>query len=96
LVCYHGSNKNITKFIGKYSAQGVFWFTSDRNKIESGESGAAGTSTIMPVYLSASKIAGWGEYDKLGLGQIEERGYDAIQLGDDFIIFDATKNQINK
>jgi hypothetical protein len=58
LVCYHGSNKNITKFIGKYSAQGVFWFTSDRNKIESGESGAAGTSTIMPVYLSASKIAG--------------------------------------
>jgi hypothetical protein len=59
LVCYHGSNKNITKFIGKYSAQGVFLVLHRIEiKIESGESGAAGTSTIMPVYLSASKIAG--------------------------------------
>lgn len=91
LICYHGSNKNIQTFNTKRSAQGVFWFTSDKNKILSGESGAAGTNSIIPVFISAKNIAGWDEYEKLGLGQIEDMGYDAIKLDDDYIVFDPRK-----
>lgn len=92
LICYHGSNKEISKFDSKHSAQGVFWFSSNKNKIESGESGAVGTSVIIPVYLSIKKLAGWTEYEKLGLGQIEEQGFDGIKLDDDYIVFNP--NQI--
>lgn len=91
LICYHGSSANIKTFNPKHSAQGVFWFTSDKNKILSGESGAAGTSEIIPVFISASKLAGWNEYEKLGLGQIEDMGYHAIQLDDDYIVFDPKR-----
>jgi hypothetical protein len=91
LICYHGSNKNIQTFNSNRSAQGVFWFTSDKNKILSGESGAAGISKIVPVFISAKKIAGWDEYEKMGLGQIEDMGYDAIQLDDDYIVFNPRK-----
>lgn len=91
LICYHGSNKNIASFNSKKSAQGVFWFTSNKDKILSGESGAAGINKIIPVFISAQKIAGWNEYEKLGLGQIEDMGYDAIQLDDDFIVFDPRR-----
>jgi hypothetical protein len=91
LICYHGSSKNITTFNTKRSAQGVFWFTTDKNKILSGESGAAATNKIIPVFISAKKIAGWDEYEKLGLGQIEDMGYDAIKLDNDYIVFDPRK-----
>lgn len=90
LILYHGSSKNFSTFNRKFSAQGVFWFTSDKNKILAGESGAAGRSTIIPVFISAKNIAGWPEYEKLGLGQIKERGFDAIKLDDDYIVFDPT------
>lgn len=92
LICYHGTNTAINKFDNKFSAQGVFWFSSDRNKIESGESGANSSSNIIPVYLSAKRLAGWDLYDKLSLGEIDQLGYDGIQLGTDFIIFEP--NQI--
>ncbi len=88
LVCYHGTSKKFSKFIEKYSAQGVFWFTSDHNKISAGESGAQSSSHIMPVYLSLKNLAGWPEYEKLGLGQIENMGYDGIKLDDDYVVFD--------
>lgn len=91
LVCYHGSGKNITFFDTKYSTQGVFWFSSDKEKILSGGSGAAATSNIIPVFISANKVAGWDEYEKLGLGQIEDMGYQAIKLDDDYIVFDPRR-----
>lgn len=91
LICYHGTNDKITSFNAKFSAQGVFWFTSDKNKITSGNSGATCTNSIIPVFISANKIAGWDEYDKLGLGQIEDMGYQAIQLDDDYIVFDPRR-----
>jgi len=91
LVCYHGTTKKISKFNRKYSAQGVFWFTSDKEKIIAGESGAANTSEIIPVFLSVKNLAGWDEYQKLGLGQIRERGFDGIKLDDDYVIFEPTQ-----
>ncbi len=91
LVCYHGSSKKFSTFNSKHSAQGIFWFSSDKNKIVSGNSGAAGISKIIPVFISANKIAGWNEYEKLGLGQIEDSGYHAIKLDDDYIVFDPRR-----
>ena len=42
LVVYHGTHlEDMQEFDRDYAAQGVFWFSSDRAKIESGESGAA-------------------------------------------------------
>lgn len=91
LVCYHGSSKNISAFNSKHSAQGVFWFTTNKDKITSGQSGAAATSKIIPVFISAEKIAGWPEYEKLGLGQIEDMGFQAIKLDDDYVVFDPRR-----
>jgi hypothetical protein len=55
-----------------------FWFTSDRNKIESGSLGLlVQVQLCQYIYLQVKSLV--SEYDKLGLGQIEERGYDAIQ-----------------
>lgn len=88
LVVYHGSNTNIDKFDRDFSAQGVFWFTSDKEKIIRGESGAASTRHIIPVYLSAKKLAGWPEYEKYGLQEIRELGFDGIKLDDDYVVFE--------
>ncbi len=92
LVCYHGTGKAFSTFNNKHSAQGVFWFSSDKNKILSGGAGASSSADIIPVFLSAKKLAGWDEYEKLGLGQIENMGFDGIKLDDDYIIFEP--NQI--
>lgn len=91
LVCYHGTSKSFSTFNRKHSAQGVFWFTSDKNKIIAGEAGAASRDAIIPVFLSAKNLAGWSEYGKLGLGQIQGRGYDGVKLDDDYIIFEPTQ-----
>jgi hypothetical protein len=92
LVVYHGTNKDFTEFDTQFAAQGVFWFSEDRAKIEKGESGAASSKNIIPVYLSAKKLAGWDEYNKLSLGEIENLGFDGIKLDDDYVIFEP--NQI--
>jgi len=92
LVCYHGTSKKINKFNRKYSAQGVFWFTLDDDKIKRGESGASSAKVLIEVFINAKNIAGWDEYNKLGLGQIKERGFDAIKLDDDYVVFEP--NQI--
>lgn len=88
LVVYHGTNKEFTDFDRQYSAQGVHWFSSDKDKIQRGEAGALSSKIIMPIYLNLRKIAGWDDYEKLGLGQIEDMGFDGIKLDDDYIVFD--------
>jgi ankyrin repeat protein len=86
---YHGT-RGFTgnKFNRKFSAQGIFWFSEDRDKIARGDSGASGRTDIMEVYLKTTKVAGWPEYEKLSLGQIEHMGFDSIHLDDDWVIFD--------
>ena len=88
LVVYHGTSKMFYKFNSRYSAQGVFWFSSDKNIIERGESGAVSVKVLIPVFISAKKLAGWKEYQPLTLGQIEDRGFEAIQLDDDYVVFE--------
>ena len=88
LVVYHGTKKRFNKFLSKYSNQGVFWFSSNKDKILSGDAGAASRDVLIEVFLNAKKIAGWEEYENLGLGQIEDRGFESIKLDDDYVIFE--------
>jgi len=80
----------------KAAMGGTFWFTTSKDKIDSDETGASLDPTkdkvTLHVYLNASKQAGWDEYEKLGLGEIEGRGYDSVKLDDDYIIYNP--NQI--
>ena len=94
VVAYHGSNVPIKKFSRDFGAQGVIWFSEDKDKILAGESGACSSKYIMKVELTIDKSAGWDEYDKLGLQQIEDEGYDSIHLDDDWIIFDPNRIKV--
>ena len=79
-----------------FSAQGLFWFSADKAKILRGESGAASTKWLMTVRLDVGdKIAGWREYDKMGLYELE-RQYDSVNLDDDWILFDSSKIKVLK
>jgi oligoribonuclease (3'-5' exoribonuclease)/8-oxo-dGTP pyrophosphatase MutT (NUDIX family) len=89
IIAYHGSNQPIKKFDSDFSNQGVFWFSEDKDKILRGESGASSSQYLIKVELKVTKTAGWEEYEKLGLGQIEDLGFDSIQLDDDWVIFDS-------
>ena len=96
VIAYHGSNVPIRRFNREFSAQGMFWFSEDRAKILRGESGAVSSKYIMTVELSVTKTAGWPEYDKLMLDQIQNDGYDSIKLDDDWVIFDAKNIKVKK
>jgi hypothetical protein len=82
LVVYHGTDRKFSKFNPKKSIQGLIWFTSDKKGVEEGRVGAAGSGVILDLYASIQNPAGWKEYEKLGIGQIEGLGYDGIILPD--------------
>ena len=92
---YHGSNVPIKKFDREFSAQGVFWFSEDKDSILNGKSGAVSNNYLIEVTLTVNKTAGWEEYDKLMLKQIEDDGYDSIHLDDDWIVFDSKNIRID-
>lgn len=91
LVVYHGTDKAFTAFDSNKTMDGVFWFTSDKSKLAKGEAGAAAAGEVMPVYLSAKKLAGWSEYDRFSIDELMAQGYDAIKLDDDYVIFNPTQ-----
>jgi hypothetical protein len=92
---YHGTNEKFGKFSLNRATQGIIWFTDSIDSITKGEHGGIGSKIIMTRYITINKPAGWDEYEKYGLGQLRNMGYDGVILpqGDknDFIIFD-TKN----
>ena len=94
IKAYHGSNLPIKKFDKKFSAQGVFWFCEDLDVIVKGESGASSIEYLIEVVLNVKNPAGWDEYEKLGLGQIYDRGFDSIKLDNSWIIFDSKNIKI--
>lgn len=81
-IVYHGTNSRFSVVNMKKGAQGLFWFSSDPNKITSGDAGATGTSIIMDLYVKIENPAGWNEYSKYGLGQLQDLGYDGVILDD--------------
>lgn len=92
---FHGSGKKFTKFDLNQTAQRIAWFSSSIDSIKSGEAGAQSSKYIMEFEITIKNPAGWEEYEKLGLGQIEDRGYDGVILEDgdttNYIVF-KTKN----
>ena len=93
---YHGSNTPIKKFDRNFSAQGVFWFSDDKDKILRGESGAVSSKYIITADITVNKTAGWDEYDKFFLQELKDKGYDSIKLDDDWVVFDAENIQVRK
>ena len=67
VTAYHGSKVPIKNFSRDFGAQGVMWFSEDKDKILQGESGACSSEYIMKVELTVDKSAGWDEYNKLYL-----------------------------
>lgn len=94
LVVYHGTNQDFRRFNLKNAVQPIIWFSSDRDKIERGDAGAAGRSRIISAYLSIKKMAGWDEYEKYGLGELYEMGYDGAKLDDDYFVFSPKQIRI--
>ena len=94
VTAYHGSNVPIKNFSRDHGAQGVMWFSEDRDKIIRGESGALSSKYIMKVELNVDRTTGWQDYDKKFLKQIEDEGFDSIQLDDDWIIFDPARVKV--
>ncbi len=92
LEVYHGTNDRFTAFDPNKTQDSLLWFTSNKAKLLNGESGAAGTKNVMPVHLSAKKLAGWDEYDRMTIDQMIRDGFDGLKLDDDYIVF--SPNQV--
>ncbi len=83
-IVYHGTGKNFRRFSMKKAAvAGITWFTTDKEKIEKGEVGAASKGFIKKMYISLKNPAGWDEYQKYGLGELYEMGFDGAILPND-------------
>jgi hypothetical protein len=80
LVVYHGTDKKFSRFNPKKGAQQIIWFTSDRAAVEARDVGAQGHGVTMQLYAKIEHPAGWAEYEKLGLAELEARGYDGAIL----------------
>lgn len=91
---YHGSSRPFDKFSHDYSAMGIFWFSEDINDIKGGTSGAVSSNYISTVDLSVKNTVGWDDYDRYGLQEIENNGFDSIKLDDTWVIFDSDRIKI--
>lgn len=80
VMVYHGTTKAFDRVDPEKGAMGTFWFGSDKGAIERGESGAASAREVMPLYVRIEKPAGWAEYDKYSVGELEALGYDGVVL----------------
>lgn len=85
---YHGTGERFTRFNLNKAAQGIIWFTENRDKIVRGESGAQGIAVVMSLCLKIDKIAGWPEYDKMMLAEMRQMGFGGAKLDDDYFVFD--------
>ena len=95
---YHGTNNDFDNFDLNKTAQGIIWFTDDKNRIINQTHGGDGNKIIITALITINNPAGWDEYEKLGLQQIEDRGYDGIILPEDdysdYIVFDPKNIKI--
>ena len=95
-ILWHISNSQFKRFDPRMTAQGIIWFAKDGNHLVKDLHGAS-VNNRLPVYLyrcevKMGKVAGWDEYDKKGLGQLRDDGFDTIELDDDVAVLN--KNSI--
>lgn len=81
---YHSSNYDFKKFSFKNAIQKIIWFTSDKEGLKRGEKGAQGGKIIYTLSVDIKNPAGWNEYEKYMLDQIEQMGYDGVILPSSF------------
>lgn len=84
-VVYHATNAVFNKIDFKKNAQGVFWFASSREDLLSGNVSTPGirnrnSVNIMELYANIKNPATWEEYDKYGIQQLKDLGYDGAIL----------------
>jgi hypothetical protein len=73
LTVYHGTNKRFSRFNLEKTTQRIIWFNSDKDKILNGDVGAQGNGYIVTAEVTINNPAGWDEYDKLGLYDLDKR-----------------------
>lgn len=84
-VVYHATNAVFNKIDFKKNAQGVFWFASSKEDLLSGNVSTPGirnrnSVNIMELYANIKNPATWEEYDKYGIQQLKDLGYDGAIL----------------
>jgi hypothetical protein len=90
VTIYHGTTEDAAKAIEQNgfdvskSSDGTFWFTTNKDKIESGEVAASGKGSIIQRAADegALKLGGWDEHDKYSNDQLISMGYDGLKLPD--------------
>jgi len=82
LTVYHGTKEPFKTFNIKKSTHGIVWFTSNKEKIVKGESGANSKGYIITAIVTLNNPAGWDEYEKMSLGELKRDGYDGAILPD--------------
>jgi hypothetical protein len=97
-VLYHISNNQFQQFDAEFLAQGVVYFAKSRDDLLSGGHGADANFT-KPVYLytcttGARHPAGYDEFDRYSIDELESQGYDSLDLDEDFVVFDPEKIEI--
>lgn len=90
-IVYHGTNNQFDKFDLNKATQGIIWFTDSIDSIKNNTHGGMGSKYIMTRKIILNNPAGWDEYEKYGIGQLKQLGYDGVILpsGDEtsFIVF---------
>lgn len=87
---YHGAPRPFEEFRLDQVQMG-FWFSSDPARVARGESGAASARWLARCELDLRRVAGWEEYERLALDQIEAEGYDGVRLDGDWLVFDPDR-----
>ena len=78
---YHGTNSDIDAFDPQKTAMGNIWFAENPKMTDSYTSNVSqGAGNVIPLKVRKGNVAGWNEYEKLGLGELETRGYDSTWL----------------
>ena len=89
LIVYHGTSTPFDKFDFNRMTQKIIWFTNDKEGLLRKERGAQGHGYILTMKVSIKNPAGWEEYHKYGLNELESMGYDGVILKDDDDTFDG-------
>lgn len=82
IIAYHQTSLEAAQKIRRYgfnfktSLHKIVWFTNDLTDLENGSSGRG---AILKLEITIDKSAGWKEYDKFVLDQIE-RNFDSVIL----------------
>ena len=79
---YHGTAKDFDAFDPDRAIGTQFWTTTNKAAIESGDVGAQGSGVVKELYHNIKNPAGWDEYDRYGIDELIQKGYDGIRLPD--------------